>query len=166
LAKSIKPQNYTYWDSTGIVHKGRLLSKILNELVEIEGYWTPQLNTIEAKAPTVEYITRSGKYKRIGKTVFIDFYIRGKITALNGTNNYALVKGLPYPPYGNNGFGQSSLNLGILYSAINDTNNITLDIDDNGNIRVQGGYGSYATSWKVTTTSYFELGGSGFYFIE
>lgn len=164
MSKSIKLKNNNYWDSKTIVHNGRQLSEILNEVIAEDGYWTPELNTLEGIAPTVEFTAQTGTYKKIGRMVFIDFYIRGKITALNGTNNYAIIKGLPFVP-AERWFGQTPLNIGIIYSALNSETNITFDIQQSSNgIRIQGGQGAYAVSWILTPTSYFEIGGSGFYY--
>lgn len=125
--------------------------------------WTPTLNTREGVQPTVTYTNRTGHYARVGNMIFFDFYIRAKITALNGTNNYATISGLPYSVAGH-GFGAQASNIGVLYSATNDTNNIVFIISGDV-INIQTGNGASATKWKVTTTSYMEIGGSGWYFI-
>ena len=49
----------------------------------IAGTWTPTINTRENKAPTITYEKQYGKYRKIGDLVYIDFYIKGKITKLN-----------------------------------------------------------------------------------
>ena len=91
MAKSIKLKDENYIDSTAIMHNRKLLSEILKTLETESGSWTPTLTTVEGVEPTVEYTTRRGRYVKMGNLVFISFYIRGKITALNGTNNYAFI---------------------------------------------------------------------------
>ena len=93
--------------------------------------------------------------------VFVSFLIRGKITALNGTNNYACIKGLPFTPK-DYAMGEQSFGIGILYGITNNDTNITMGIN-NGVIRIQNGYGAGASAFKITTTSYFEVGASGWY---
>ena len=136
-----------------------------NPLTTISGTWTPTITTVEGVEPTVEYTSRRGFYRKIGNMVYVDFYIRGKITALNGTYNYSMIKGLPYPSTKNVGFGQRCITLAVLYSLIQSPTDITLVLYDDY-IRIQGGYGSYATTLQVTPTSYFEIGGSGWYTID
>ena len=126
--------------------------------------WSPTLNTIEGAIPTATYTSQRGKYCRLGNIVFFDFYIRAKITALTGTNNYAKVTGLPVTPT-SHGFGSKTCNIGILYSATADTTNMNFVIDGNG-IRIQTNSGAGATKWIVTPTSYMEVGGSGWYFVD
>lgn len=131
----------------------------------ISSTWTPTLNTIENAAPTVTYTTRSGHYYKIGSLVFISFYIRGTITALTGTNNFATITGLPVAPRGVS-LGENVLSTGVVYNCIqDDTAPVILDISGSGNrIQIQNSSGSGALKWKVTPTSgYFELGGSGWY---
>ena len=43
-----------------------------------EGTWTPSINTVENKAPTITYTTQVGKYERIGeKEAFLTHKIEG-----------------------------------------------------------------------------------------
>lgn len=136
----------------------------INGIVE-SGSWTPTIASLAGDGdPTVEYIARRGKYKKINNIVFVEFYIRAKITALNGTNNYARITGLPYSAE-NLGFGAKTLNIGALYSAIYDPTDSKFVILDN-TIRIQQNYGSGAAKWIVTPTDYMEVAGSGFYFIQ
>ena len=130
----------------------------------IGGTWTPIISTLEGIEPTVSYESREGIFRKIGNMVWISFYCRGKITALNGTNNYAFIKGLPFT---NKDFplGYQPLQIGTLYSLVNNNTNNTFNIYNNG-IRIQSGYGGSATQLIVTTTSYFEIGGSGWYLIK
>lgn len=125
-----------------------------------EGKWTPSINTVENKAPNITYTTQVGKYERIGKLVFVDFYVRGKITKLNGTENYAVIEGLPFVPR-DKYFGQQSLNVALVYSLLEDNLNVAF-IPQDGKIRIQSVYSS-AKKLKVTDTSYFEVAGSGWY---
>lgn len=125
-----------------------------------EGKWTPSINTVENKAPSITYTTQVGKYERIGKLVFVDFYIRGKITKLNGSENYAVIEGLPFASR-KKYFGQQALNVALVYSLIEDNSNIAFILQDE-KIRIQA-LESSAKKLKVTDTSYFEVAGSGWY---
>ena len=125
------------------------------------GTWTPKLATVGESDPTYTASIERGNYTKIGKMVFISFLIRGKITALNGTNNFACVKGLPFTPK-DYAMGEQSFGTGILYGITNNDTNMTMGIT-NGVIRIQNGYGAEASAFKVTTTSYFEVGASGWY---
>ena len=132
----------------------------------IEGTWTPVLTTLEGKAPTMEYLIQRGKYKKIGSLTYISFYIRGKITALNGTSNYAVITGVPYksPNY----MVESPLNPGTLYNLVENAENLRLLVNES-TIRVQYSYGEVAAVLKVTPTSgggYFQISGSGWYETE
>ena len=125
------------------------------------GTWTPKLATVGEADPTYTTTIVRGNYIKIGKMVFVSFLIRGKITALNGTNNYGCVKGLPFTPK-DYAMGEQSFGIGILYGISNSDTNMTMGIN-NGVIRIQNGYGAGASAYKVTTTSYFEIGASGWY---
>ncbi len=125
------------------------------------GTWTPKLATVGEADPTYTTTIVRGNYVKIGKMVFVSFLIRGKITALNGTNNYGCVKGLPFTPK-DYAMGEQSFGVGILYGISNSDTNMTMGIN-NGVIRIQNGYGAGASAFKVTTTSYFEIGASGWY---
>lgn len=129
--------------------------------VEKSGKWTPKITTVEEIEPTVTYTTRRGYYKKIGSFVYIECYIRGKITALNGVNNYIAISGLPF----NNvevSLGEKALDIGQVYSLTEATDNLVACIYNN-RIRIQNNYGSGATKLKITDTSYFALGVSGWY---
>lgn len=125
-----------------------------------EGTWTPSINTVENKAPTITYTIQVGKYERIGKLVFVDFYVRGKITKLNGTENYAVIEGLPFVS-GDKYFGQQSLNVALVYSLLEDNLNVAF-IPQDRKIRIQA-LESSAKKLKITNTNYFEIAGSGWY---
>jgi hypothetical protein len=126
----------------------------------VEGTWIPSINTVENKAPTITYTTQVGKYERIGKLVFVDFYVRGKITKLNGTENYAVIEGLPFRPR-DKYFGQQSLNVALVYSLLEDNLNVAF-IPQDRKIRIQA-LESSAKKLKITNTNYFEIAGSGWY---
>lgn len=128
-----------------------------------EGTWTPILTTLENKAPTMEYLIQRGTYKKIGKLVYLSFYIRGKITKLNGTDNYAAITGIPYSS--SKAFMESGLNINGLYQMLEVDANAGVLIDGNI-IRVQFAYGESAGILKVTPTEgagYFEISASGWY---
>ena len=125
------------------------------------GAWTPQLSCVGESAPTYSTTIVRGNYKKIGNLIFISFLIRGKITVLNGTNNYACITGLPFTPKDYD-IGEQSFGIGILYGVTNNDNNMTMGIN-NGVIRIQSGYGAESTAWKITSTSNFEVGASGWY---
>ncbi len=126
----------------------------------VEGTWIPSINTVEEKNPTISYTTQVGKYNKIGKLIFVDFYIRGKITKLNGSENYAVIEGLPFASR-KKYFGQQALNVALVYSLIEDNSNIAFILQDE-KIRIQA-LESSAKKLKITNTNYFEIAGSGWY---
>lgn len=128
----------------------------------IEGTWTPTINAVQETAPTVSYIFRKGHYKKIGNLVYISFYIRAKITALNGTNNYACISGLPFPTLSGYFLGENPITIGVVYSAVNSATNLNMNIYSD-RIRIAQTYGSASTKWIVTAGEYMEIGGSGWY---
>lgn len=127
------------------------------------GTWTPSVVSVDDANPTVTYSTRMGRYVKMGKLYYIDFYIRGKITALNGNHNYALINGLPFNNYAS--FGGIALTKGVLYSAVSNDDTTVFVVYGNG-IRIQNGHGASAAPWIVTPTSYMEIGGSGIVYVE
>lgn len=135
------------------------------KIVRMEsGTWTPALDTAEGAAPTYTTITggAKGTYKKMDNMVFISFFLRGSITALNGTNNYALIKGLPFTPRIMN-MGENTITVGTCYNCLTSDNPVWFDIYDNA-IRIQGSRGSSSTVWKVTPSGgYFIIAGSGWY---
>ena len=128
------------------------------------GTWTPLITTIEGKNPAVTYTRQSGRYRKIGDLVYIDFYISGKITELKGTDNYALVGGIPYM-FNSDKFGQQALSLGVCYNLLDGNPTPNLVGNSGGySIRLQQNSGAGATKLKVSgSVGYFELGGSGVY---
>lgn len=125
------------------------------------GTWTPNVATVEEASPTYTTTIARGNYTKIGKLVFVSFLIRGKITALKGTNNYACVSGLPFTPK-DYAMGEQSFGVGIIYGMTNSDANLTMGING-GVIRIQNGNGAGSAVLKVTSTSYFEVGASGWY---
>ena len=129
----------------------------------IEGTWTPVLTTLEDKTPTMTYSIQQGTYKKLGKLVYLSFYIRGNITALNGSENYVKITGIPYAS--SKTMLESILNVGGLYQMLENEANVNAFINDSV-IRVQTQYGEVAGKLKVTPTSgtgYFEISASGWY---
>lgn len=125
------------------------------------GTWTPKVSTVEEASPTYTTTIVRGNYTKIGKLVFVSFLIRGKITALKGTNNYACVSGLPFTPK-DYAMGEQSFGVGIIYGMTNSDANLTMGING-GVVRIQNGNGAGSAVLKVTSTSYFEVGASGWY---
>lgn len=140
-------------------------------VVEItSGTWKPQIACLNGEsAPTVTYSWQTGKYVKIGKLIFVEFGIRGKITALNGTNNYASIIGLPEQSkiYSINSNGAPAITLGNVYAAFESEVNLASFATKAG-IRLQNNYGSSAAKWKITNNdnNYFEVYGSGIYTLE
>lgn len=135
------------------------LNKRIKNMEIEEGTWTPVLSSLNETAPTVSLTRQSGRYIKIGKLVFVQFYIQGQITALNGTNNQALITGLPLAPnllvtY------SSALNISTLYNALADDTNIVFTLRNEG-IKLQRNYGANTSNWK--TTENFIIAGSGCY---
>lgn len=129
----------------------------------IEGTWTPTLTTLEDVAPTMTYSIQQGTYKKLGKLVYLSFYIRGNITALNGSENYVKITGIPFSS--SKTMLESILNVGGLYQMLENEENVNAFIYDNV-IRVQTQYGEVAGKLKVTPTAgtgYFEISASGWY---
>lgn len=136
------------------------------------GNWTPVINTLEGALPTITYTNRRGGYVRVGDMVFIQFYIRGKITALSGTNNYGLITGLPFFPV-SLALGETPLDCSMYSLTDNWVDGTTLNVyrDSVGGtpmatIRIMDISGSSTRKLIITSTSYFEIGGSGWYRID
>ena len=144
MSKSIKFTNGVYLDSTNIHMKAKA--------------WIPEISALNEAAPTVTYTSRNGIYYEIGDLVYIQFYIRGKITALNGTNNFATISGFPISIGGS--FGTKVIPIGTLYAATESENNPVFIMNGN-NVRIQVNNGANAVKWKITTTNYFEIAGQG-----
>ena len=136
----------------------QLQTNVENAINGDDQTWIPTISTLEEVAPTITYTTQSGVYKRVGNLIFIRFYIRGKITALNGTNNFAVIEGLPVSIGGT--FGSKVIPIGILYSLLVDDTKANFLISGN-KIRIQINYGAGAGTLKVTPTNYFEIAGCG-----
>lgn len=143
---------------------GTLNSKDLSKIFELtSGTWTPTLSNTNNNAPSVNYSYQQGYYFKLGNLVYIEFYIRGKITALN-SGDYACIRGLPYSANSNRSFGSQALPIGILYNAVTVETNNTF-IANGWIIRLQAGNGASATIWK-TSSSDFIISGSGWYSIS
>lgn len=131
------------------------------------GTWTPVLQCRDNEtAPT--YTTRNvlAHYRKIGDLVYVEFYVRGNITQLNGTSNYIEIGGLPFTNHAA-GFGQQALAIGVIYDLTSSDNNVNKTMCILGNkIAIQKNDGSGAAQYKVTTATYFEVGGSGWYIAE
>jgi hypothetical protein len=125
------------------------------------GAWTPTLGALNEADPTVTYTARKGTYYVIGKMAFVSFFMRGTITSLNGANNYACIKGLPFTAKDYSS-GEQSFPIGIIYNLTTSENNLTLGIN-NQVIRIQAGNGSGATTLKVTSSGNFAVGASGWF---
>ena len=121
------------------------------------GNWTPTFGVVEGSgtAPTVTYTGHDGRYIRIGKLVFVNFTIRGAITAA-GTG-YALVNGLPFS-FGGTGFHYIGLAENLY--GFDPTPN-TAYIYRGAYIRIQAEGGGSAAKFATATTMY--LSGSGCY---
>jgi hypothetical protein len=146
---------------------GTLKQNNKDVLVEISGSWIPAINTLEGAVPTISYTYQQGNFKKIGKIVFINFFLRGKITALNGTNNYAMITGLPFTIDSNIRMdGNMAINIGQMYDLINDMNNPKLWLGGTNYIRIQNNTGSGAGVFKITSGDYFDIAGSGWYIAE
>lgn len=146
--------------TNGIYWKDKLMCKNNDTTIQT---WTPVISALQETDPTVTYTNRIGWYSKIGHLVFFSFFIRGKITALNGTNNYAIVTGLPYTTSSRS--NQTGISMGICYSALANETNPLYYIDAYG-IRLSYSYGGSAAKWKVTETNYMEVGGSGWYWTD
>lgn len=137
-----------------------------------EGTWTPTLDTLDG-TPTVTYTTRRGSYFRIGNMVYINCYIRGKITALNGTTNYAIITGLPYWPK-TGAVGEFPIQNGTCYGTISSwASGVTYNVYRESvggvakpTIHIMDISGAGTQKYIVTTTSTMEIGFGGWYPID
>ncbi len=128
------------------------------------GTWTPIISALNESDPTVTYTAQRGSYTKIGKMVWIDFYLRGEVTKLNGTNNYGCIKGLPFTAKDYN-MGEQSFPIGVIYNLTTNTSDLTMGINSQA-IRIQTSNGSGASVLKTSAGSgqgYFVIGASGWY---
>ena len=96
--------------------------------------------------------------------VFISLYLRGRITALKGTNNYACIKGIPFTAK-DYAMGQQSFGIGVIYNLVTSSTDLSLGLN-NQVIRVQNSYGAGASNLKLSGNTDFEIGCSGWYEME
>lgn len=134
------------------------------DISEYYDSWTPVVNTRENARPTTTYTAQKGSYKRIGNMVFVSFYLRGKITSLNGTNNYATISGLPFTPK-EYSMGECSLSTGISYNLLTTTDAVQMCLSRSysGMLYVNRNNGAGAGVLKVSGDTDFQIGGSGWY---
>lgn len=128
------------------------------------GTWTPKIGALNETDPTVTYTSQRGRYVKIGNLVFVSLYLRGEITKLNGTNNYACIKGLPFTTFDYN-MGEQSMAIGCIYNLTTNTTDLAMGINSQ-TIRIQTSNGSGASSLKTsagTGQGYFVLACSGVY---
>ena len=127
-----------------------------------KGSWNPTLICDGEAAPTYTATSSNGEYFKIGNIVFINFVIRGQITKLNGTNNYARIGNLPF---GSGTLFGYALSLGDIYGLV-ETESAGYAIDIyNGIIRIKHANGT-SHKFKVTSTSYFDVRATGWYVCE
>lgn len=128
------------------------------------GTWTPTIGALNETDPTITYTHQRGNYTKIGKMVFISLYLRGRITALKGTNNYACIKGIPFTAK-DYAMGQQSFGIGVIYNLVTSSTDLSLGLNNQA-IRVQNSYGAGASNLKVSGNTDFEIGCSGWYEME
>ena len=138
------------------------LNERIKDLEIKEGEWIPALSSLNEAAPSVSLTSQSGKFLKIGKLVFVQFYIQGQITSLSGNNNQALITGLPFSP---NLLKMYSVGLTVstLYNALENDTNAVFVLRNEG-IKIQRNYGANTANWKITEN--FILAGSGCYETE
>lgn len=158
-------------DKTKIAPSIRLTEELIqsqqSEIAMETQTWQPVLSVLNETAPTITYEFQNGVYTKIGNLAFIDFHIRGKVTALNGTNNYVLIPNLPLPnrngDYGNTA---STVNLSLIMGLLsNDVPNPSGYIDSNG-IRIMSITSGAFGKLKVTEGTRFDFRGAGWYHID
>ena len=167
LSDSYVLQKYYKYDGVGSFERKCVRGTWENWIeipYEINGTWIPKINTRNNIAPTATYTSQTGTYKKIGNMVFIAFYLRGKITALNDTNNYGAISGLPFAPK-TYSTGQCALTIGQIYNVGNITNTPTMYLRNeyDGLIWLQNNNGSGALVLQLSGSSDFQVGGSGWY---
>jgi hypothetical protein len=124
------------------------------------GEWTPEIGCVNEPAPTVTYTYQRGSYMKIGNLVFLKFSIRGKITALNGTNNYATVTNLPFLADMEDRI-YTSLVISDVYDVLTSDENVMFKVNQDC-IRLQTKYGAYAGVFKISSKN-FDISASGWY---
>lgn len=140
------------------------IEKMYNELKIQEGTWLPQIGVYSESRPVVTYSVQNGTYKKIGKMVFIDFYIEAIITELKGTNNYAQIEGLPFRLSSKKYKSQNAIAIGQVYNLVETEENLTMILTEN-QIRIQTQNGASATKLKTSSNKCY-LGGSGWYIVD
>jgi hypothetical protein len=158
------PSTDTPINSSNLNQLQKNVENAINGIIE-SGKWTPTIGVLDETAPTVTYEIQRGYYIKIGRMVYVEFKIRGKITSLNGTNNYACIEGLPYSYHNNCSLGQQAIGIGNLYHLTYNPDNPVFT-PYGYKIRIQNTNGAAAASLMVTDTSYFDVGGSGCYMTE
>jgi len=115
------------------------------------GTWTPTIENVNSNNPTVTYIGRKGWYYILGNMAFISGYARFKITALNASGDYAVIRGIPneimnhatQTLVGNIGFST-----GVIYDCVVQSTDLcyVLDAGSGNGVRIQQTNGSSATT--------------------
>jgi hypothetical protein len=144
---------------------GNLIKGNQAVLVKETGNWQPSVGVLEGNAPTVTYTVQDGKYQKIGNLVFMYFYIRGKVTTLNNVNNYIIINGLPYNLASNIYNGANVISVGVMNDLTSDASNdlSLLPYTGENYMILRRNFGTTACQLKLTSGSYFEIGGSGWY---
>lgn len=165
LSDSYVLQKYYKYDGVGSFERKCVRGTWENWIetpYEINGTWIPELSTLEGAEPTIDYTSRRGGYKKLGNMVFISFFIQGSITGLSGTDNYAIVRGLPFENKALS-LGENTLSTGVAYNCVATTGEIQLLVYQNI-IRIQSARGATAVRWQLTPSgAFFRLAGSGWY---
>ena len=160
---AVKPMSGLIVDTINIDDKttNTYSARVIDEKTDgITGTWIPELTCLNENAPTITYTYQRGTYIKTGNMVFLKFAIRGKITALNGTNNYATIN-LPFEADVKDGI-YVSLVVSSMYDLLTSDTNAMLKIT-NDHIKIQTNYGAYAGVYKVTSKNYFDISASGWY---
>jgi hypothetical protein len=89
-----------------------MTSELLNDYEE--GTWTPTFG-VESGSISITYATQTGRYTKIGNTLFITFEISW--SARSGTGNILYITGVPYAAIGNSYQGGLSRAYGLTFQT-------------------------------------------------
>ena len=157
------PQN-----SYVIISDDKTLETLMNKINAIEpvyGTYAPVFLDAGGQATGAEYEYQTGAFCKIGKLVYFNISIKGKVTSVSNTN-YASVS-LPNEFVGEPVHTTTPVTVGECFNLVDDdtvhhaiigaTNNIA-------HICLQGGLGQYAVPWKLDSIGWVKL--SGLYMVK
>jgi len=124
-----------------------------------EGTWTPTIIGSSSN-PTVNYASQLGTYRKVGKLLYLNFYVSA--TSLSGGGGYIEIGGLPFGITGSATGGYPFIGGGYYHfggaSTSTNTHNVIRWQANASPVTKLAWYGSGGNSWS---TGWHEISGTG-----